>query len=86
MVVITKDQTSGSAHSNKGTSLVNMSNMSRLIHQVVSIIECKLKTLTKWHPYVSITLLSENEKLANRLWQYVLQAGCSIQLDKYNGE
>jgi hypothetical protein len=62
MVVITKGQTSDFAHSNKGTSLVNMSSMSRLMHQVVSIIESKLKTLTKWHPYVSITPLSENEK------------------------
>jgi hypothetical protein len=79
MVVITKGQTSDFAHSNKGTSLVNMSSMSRLMHQVVSIIESKLKTLTKWHPYVSITPLSENEKTTNRICQYVLQADCSIQ-------
>jgi hypothetical protein len=49
MVVTTKDHTSDLTHSNnKRTCLINTTYISRLIHQVASIIECKLKTITSW--------------------------------------
>jgi hypothetical protein len=51
MVVTTKDHTSDLAHSNnKGTYLVNTSYVSRLIHQVASIIERELRPLPAGFP------------------------------------